>query len=98
MAKLTKYVPNRSGIRSILKSPAVDVVLLKIGREVKARAEATNQIMEKDSPNDRGVPLQYRVINANNTIRSRVRVIADHPGAINAEHKHHILLRSLYSV
>jgi len=96
VATLDRYVPNRSGILAILKSDGVTKELLSIGERVKFIAEAKFQQMETHHrPGERGVPLEFRVISAPTKVRSRVRVIADHPGALNAERKHAILANAL---
>jgi hypothetical protein len=95
MATLDRYVPNRAGIRSILKSGPVTADLLARGERVKAAAEARGQRMETHHRGKPGVPLEFRVISTPTQIRSRVRVIADHAGALNAERKHSILGNAL---
>jgi hypothetical protein len=92
---LDRYVPNRGGILAILKSGEVTADLLQRGERVKTAALARGQEMETHHRGERGVRLQFRVISAPTRFRSRVRVIADHPGALNVERKHSILANAL---
>lgn len=106
MATLDRYVPNRAGILAILSSPGVTAELMGRGERVKAAAEANNQMMEvhrrrskrtrfKSRGVERGVKLEFYVVSAPTRVRSRVRVVADHPGALNAERRHGILANAL---
>lgn len=94
---LDRYVPNRRGILSILKSGPVTADLMARGERVKAAAQSRGQRMETHHRpgEDPGVPLKFRVISVPTLVRSRVRVVADHPGALNAERKHSILGNAL---
>jgi hypothetical protein len=85
---LDRYVPNRGGLKALLRSQGVRAMLHGRAERVAEAARARGQRME--SP-DRDVLLPIRVESSIGAVRARATVIADHPGALNAEAKHRIL-------
>lgn len=86
--KITRFAINRKGVRELLKSPGVKVMLKAKGEAVASAARTAAPPVDGE-PGDAKPPVFADV--GEGKTRARVRIVVNHPSGVALEAKHALL-------